>query len=331
MTGLAMGRGQRWTRRDDAADRLPPYARPRRQRFSFGVIAALLTGFGAMGMTGFVTVAAIVEREAAADQFPTVGDEFVTGSDGSVDENRPVGDDGTDPLTANPLYDTGELEPSECPVPELDAGDPQSMEEFLNTQTDCLDETWEHQFERGELGFEYPVRVFWSTAGQSPCGQYPTEDTAAFYCRQNKGLYLGVTDVALKSNGLDVPEAYSRLLAHEYGHHVQGEAGIHDALGVAQATEPTPEGDDALSRRNELQADCLGAAFLGSIQDSYPIADEERANILEDAAARADKEDEDDRRTHGAPEQAVLWTEHGLDRRDPAACNTWDARQDLVE
>lgn len=305
-------------------------ARPRPQRFGLGVIAALATGLGAVGMTGFVTVAAAFEQEATASEpFPVlIG--YEAGTDGVPGEAAPANTGDDDPLAANPLYTTGELESFDCPAPALEPADPDSVETFLHAQTDCLDRTWEHQFEETGLAFDRPLRIYWSTEGQSPCGGYPSEDVAAFYCRQNKGLYLGVSDVVEKSNHSENPETYSRLLSHEYGHHVQGEAGIHDAFRAAHADEPSEDGRGELSRRSELQADCLGGAFLGSVQETYPLPDEGRGHILEDAEARADR-DSRDRRTHGTPEHAVLWTEHGFDRMDPAACNTWDARADLVE
>ncbi|MFC7326420.1 neutral zinc metallopeptidase [Marinactinospora rubrisoli] len=234
-----------------------------------------------------------------------------------------------DVLGDNPLYQSGEMARVDCPAPRLDAYDDASMEAFLHKITDCLDQGWREQFGDTGMAFEAPNRIYWYASGQSPCGRYPVEGTAAFYCRANKGLYLGVDDIVASSADSGEPETYTFLLSHEYAHHVQGEAGILDYYHAARGTAGDAEERAAWTRRSELQANCLGGAFVGAIADSFPIGGDEHANILEDAERRSDYDAE--QRTHGSPANGRMWTEHGMDRRDPAACNTWQAREHLVE
>ena len=84
---------------------------------------------------------------------------------------------------------------------------------------------------------------------------------------------------------------------------------------------------DELTRRNELQANCLGGVFVGSAEESLGYQERERENILDDVVRRSDHAGTG---THGSTENGRLWTAHGLDRMDPAACNTWEAREELV-
>ncbi|UOE22134.1 neutral zinc metallopeptidase [Thermobifida halotolerans] len=274
-------------------------------------------GLAAVALAGFVLVAALFDtgpRPVAETARPaaTSGEETVTLS--------------RETLSTNPLYLSGELRSVTCPAPELDADDPESMEFFLHEVTDCLDEAWGTHLADAGVSFDPPNRIYWYASGQSPCGTYPVEGTSAFYCYANKGLYLGVEDIVADSGHSDQAAAYTFLLGHEYGHHVQGEAGILPQY--QQARGGGGENHDEWTRRSELQANCLSGVFLGSVGSSFPIEESEREEIMQDAALRADRGDS---RTHGSAVNGQMWTSHGMDRRDPAACNTWEAEEELVD
>src|SRR5690606_41220865 len=92
---------------------------------------------------------------------------------------------------------------------------------------------------------------------------------------------------------------------------------------------PSDPGDRTLlSRRSELKANCLGGPVPGSVEERLPAGPDEEANILADAERRGDFDPEE--RTHGSPENGAMWTAHGMDRGDPAACNTWSAGENVV-
>lgn len=297
-----------------------------RPAFGVGMLTVVTTGLAAAGIAGFALVETLMGEEAEIQRV----------SAASPDNSAPapleeIGrEDALDLVESNPIYDSGEMKTAECPRPDLEADDPESMEIFLHSLADCMDETWEHQFEEENASFQPPVRHFWTADGQSPCGRFPAVDRAAFYCEMNQGLYLGVEDIVHSSHESEDWEAYAMLLSHEYGHHVQSEAGILNGYRALRSREGDSAQGDSWTRRNELQANCLGGAFLGTVRDSLPIEDESRESLLSDARARGDS-DSAQRRTHGTPGNGELWTHHGFDRMDPAACNTWDARDELVE
>ncbi|WP_345556404.1 neutral zinc metallopeptidase [Streptomonospora halophila] len=303
---------------------LPEYARRTRQRFSLSVTLVLFTGLTAIGFATFISVSALFGPSAhAAPAVPGTGA-------APVSNGQPNGPGArADALTDNPLYSSGGMTQVTCPAPALDPDDPESMEDFLHEITDCLDTAWREQFARTGTEFDAPSRIYWYTSGQSPCGSYPTVGTAAFYCQANEGLYLGIQDIVENSAETKNPEAYTFLLSHEYAHHVQGEAGILGRFHGVRADRDSGAVQDRLTRRNELQANCLGGLFLGAVEDSYPIGAQEYAGILDDAGRRGDFDPGE--RTHGTPANGRMWTAHGMDRGDPAACNTWEAREDLVE
>ena len=299
------------------------------QRLGLGASLSLGTGLAAVGFTGFLAVSAFLP---SAEAWSHTGDAEtsspLTGVDSSHEQVAVSGQEGygDDPLGDNPLYRVGELGEVTCATPELDSSDPESMEGFAHAVADCLDTAWSSYFETAGLEFASPNRVYWHSPGHSPCGPFPTEGTAAFYCGANQGLYLGVEDIAEASAGSDEPEAYTFLLSHEYGHHVQGQSRILVEFHSARAWADQAEADE-LTRRNELQANCLGGVFLGASGPSLGLGEPQRQNILDDVVRRSDR---GGARTHGSEENGRLWTVHGMDRVDPAACNTWVAGEELV-
>ena len=295
-----------------------------------GVALTLGVGLTAVGVTGFLAISAA---------FPPGGQGWsepgFTAAGGlhpaEADAAEPMADSGEegygdDPLGDNPLYRVGELGEVTCTAPELEESDPESMEEFAHSIADCLDAAWSDYFEEAGLEFSSPNRVYWHAPGHSPCGPFPSEGTAAFYCGANEGLYVGVEDIVEASAGNDEPEAYTFLLSHEYGHHVQGQSGMLAELHSARA-RAGEDSEDELTRRNELQANCLGGVFLGASGDSLGHGRSEQQNILDDVERRSDS---GGAHTHGSQENGILWTLHGMDRLNPASCNTWAADEPLV-
>ncbi|MBR8744721.1 neutral zinc metallopeptidase [Nocardiopsis sp. MG754419] len=308
---------------------LDPWAERRGllQRMGLGVSLSLGTGLAAVGFTGFLAISTVLPGAEPAWGDPVGTDPTELMSEDAQGRQVDLRDAPVDdPLGRNPLYAAGELGEVTCSPPRLDEDDPRSVEAFVHAIADCLDTAWTAHFDEAGLPFSSPNRVYWYAEGHSPCGPFPTEGTAAFYCQANQGLYLGVKDIVAASAGSDEPEAYTFLLSHEYGHHVQGQSRMLAEFHALRAGSDAETADE-LTRRNELQANCLGGVFVGSAEDSLGYGPGERENILDDVARRSDHAGTS---THGSVENGRLWTAHGLDRRDPAACNTWEAGEELV-
>lgn len=237
---------------------------------------------------------------------------------------KPVRPSGQAALVDNPLYGTGRLTPRPCPVPELDVDVPASVEDFLHTVADCLDDAWSTQFQRAGIPFEPPDRVFWTEPGVSPCRPYPSQ-AGAFYCRASTSVYIGVSDVVEKWNGTEDGVVYASLLAHEYAHHVQGESGLLEYYHEQRELEADVLDRNAWTRRSELQANCLAGVFLGSVRVTYPLDGTDLEILLADARATSDREGgpEEDR-THGSAANSERWMLTGWREQAPGACNTWE-------
>jgi|SRR5690625_1307773 len=297
----------------------------RRRTALYAALAVLLLGLALItwlstGDTGRDDTAPATASDGTA---PDLADTPGT----AADARRPAG---RGALIDNPLYATGRLMPLPCPAPHLNVHKPHSVKRFLNTMADCLDDAWSRQFKEAGIPYEPPRRVFWSEPGVSPCRDYPSA-AGAFYCRAAESIYIGTSDVVEKWDGNEQSAVYASLLAHEYGHHIQGEAGLLEYYHDQRAQEPSRIEQNKWTRKSELQANCLAGAFLGSVDVTYPLEDGDIDAVLDDAAATADRADAAaEERTHGSAENSVLWLEHGLKEQSPGACNTWAVEDESV-
>ncbi|MEV4176270.1 neutral zinc metallopeptidase [Nonomuraea sp. NPDC049709] len=220
----------------------------------------------------------------------------------------PGADAVTGSLERNPIYTASPLT-GECRAP--DAARPA----FLHAMADCMDRSWRALQATSGLSSGLPTRVFWSEPGRGACGDYPEPDAAAFYCPVNNGIYLGVDE---EENAM----VLTAILAHEYGHHVQHNAGIGDAAAEREVSTPDEGTTLAISRRYELQADCFAGVWFAAVRDSLPVSAEDWQEVLADFARRGDTGDE---RTHGTGQHGAAWLNGGFRGGRPGHCNTWTA------
>jgi uncharacterized protein len=231
------------------------------------------------------------------------------------------------PATAARLYGIGRLTGHGCRGRAIAPGAPSSFAAFLNSTTDCLDQTWSTAFRQAGVPFSPPIRVFWTQPGRSPCGDYPAPGAAAFYCPLNHAMYIGVTHAQEAAAGLPVrySVAYAREVAHEYGHHVQDEAGILDYSQVARTQAPTLDERNAITRRSELQAQCLAGAFMAAVRPSFPVTNVQWRVALRDSYGRGDDPAEPDHRDHGSRRHYAGWLNLAFIRGSTGVCDTWSA------
>jgi uncharacterized protein len=226
---------------------------------------------------------------------------------------------------SGPLYRSGALSQVPCRLPRIAEHDEASMRRFLDTLSDCLDQAWGRQFTKaGVAGFTAPQRVFWSLPGSSPCGSYPAPGASAFYCPVNDTMYVGLSNVVDTAGGEPVSHyaVYARVIAHEYGHHVQEDAGIleygHEVMasgGAGQRAET--------SRRIELQAQCLAGVFLSAERHTLPMTRAQYEEMVADNRARGDDESRPDVRDHGSGRHYAGWVVRGYRDGVLSACDTW--------
>ncbi|WP_157556328.1 neutral zinc metallopeptidase [Herbidospora yilanensis] len=218
--------------------------------------------------------------------------------------------------TANPLYKT-KFGTVNCGAGSPRAGSRASYRAYLIKVNTCLATAWRKSFAQAGKKFRAPKMVVVNTRGNTSCGKFPAR-FVGYYCYNSETLYIYLWNTPVK-NGYGLWGA--ELLAHEYGHHIQGLAGI-------RAYSLQVPGNET-SRRLELQAQCFAGAFLRSVSGSLPgIAqnmdyefDWYRKNGGDKAGAPPD---------HGSGPNNAYWLKRGWSTASPGSCNTWSATRSRV-
>ncbi|MFZ0600520.1 MAG: neutral zinc metallopeptidase [Roseiarcus sp.] len=174
--------------------------------------------------------------------------------------------------------------------------------------------------------------VIYDGATRSGCGGAQAA-MGPFYCPIDKKVYLDTSffrDMKTKFGG-GGDFAYSYVVAHEIGHHVQDLLGILDKVdNMKQRVSQTQA--NALSVRVELQADCLAGVWANHADQKWKILE---PGDIEKALATAQAIGDDrlqtaargyavpDSFTHGSSAQRQKWLTAGLKSGDINSCDTF--------
>ncbi|MGH6798213.1 MAG: KPN_02809 family neutral zinc metallopeptidase [Roseiarcus sp.] len=218
--------------------------------------------------------------------------------------------------------------PSSAPT---DPNDP--MRVFLSKVVGSTEQVWAEVLP-AQAGVKYQptTLVIYDGATRSGCGGAQSA-MGPFYCPIDKKVYLDTSffrDMKTKYGG-GGEFAYSYVVAHEIGHHVQDELGILDKVdNMKQRVSQTQS--NALSVRVELQADCLAGVWANHANEKWKILEQ---GDIERALATAQAIGDDrlqtsargyavpDSFTHGSSAQRQKWLTAGLKSGDIKACDTF--------
>jgi predicted metalloprotease len=210
--------------------------------------------------------------------------------------------------------------------------------EDANTREDCrivavvnsVQKFWDGVFTRSEKRYQYVDTVFFTDQVQTGCG---TADAAVgpFYCPVDHLVYidLGFFDELQSRFGVGAaPFTQAYVLAHEYGHHVQ------DQLGVLDAIRGDRQGPESKAVRSELQADCYAGVWAAHAVETGLIEELTQSDVdsgLQAASAIGDDRIQERTQgqvnpetwTHGSSEQRRRWFARGYEQGKPAACDAF--------
>ncbi len=239
---------------------------------------------------------------------------------------------GTNPLALLSLVETVQ-QPSPSSFTEQ-AGQPtDELGRFAAVVLADTEETWRGLLPTLGRRYEEPRLVLFSQAVSSGCG-FGSAATGPFYCPRDAKVYLDLSffDELARRFGAPGDFAQAYVIAHEIGHHVQHLLGI--AERVAEWQRRMSERDaKALSVQLELQADCFAGVWgYHAARDRNLIEPGDFEEGLRAAAAIGDDRlqhrvqgyVQPETWTHGSSHQRQTWLRRGLERGDPAACDTVD-------
>jgi predicted metalloprotease len=232
-------------------------------------------------------------------------------------------------LTANKLYTVGPIAASKCAEPPFAPINFTAARNYYNAMLPCLNRTWSLAMKKAGLPFRPPKAVVYAGKLSSPCGMQ--RSVRASYCGANATIYLPfiVDNRYYRSNPTYARAIMLNTFAHEYGHHVQNLSGIL-AASVSRQQKMTPNQKLLESRRRELQATCLGAAYLGANAAFIPM----RGPLLQNwkflIAHTGDDYSRPRVHDHGNRVSNYQWTIAGYNSKQPNACNTFTAPEARV-
>lgn len=259
---------------------------------------------------------------------------------GSSAPEEPVEEpEGTAGIAQNILHADLRLDPTECALPELTL-DAAGQEQFLVAAMTCLDETWLPVLE--EQGIEtQPIGLEVIAERTEGCGGDPVKPTdSAYYCPETGVVYWPAKDTNNDDWGAEDWMQYLFIAMHEYAHHVQMLTGVEDEAyeHEEEVGEKSPKRFE-VSRRFELQAQCLAGMATASAEAGGTLTPAEAEEVLvtqaevgdsdeqsEETAAPADTEETEGtggERTHGDGESNEMWTYAGYEEGSTTACDTW--------
>jgi uncharacterized protein len=211
----------------------------------------------------------------------------------------------------------------------------QPLVQFISFVLDDTQKTWEQLLpQQAGKPYRHAKLVLFRNYTQSGCGGAESA-TGPFYCPADEKVYidLGFYDELRQRFGAPGQFAQAYVLAHEIGHHVQKIIGVESR--VRQMDANNQGGQNAMSVRMELQADCFAGIWAHSTQQRDLLDQGDVRSALGAASAVGDDRLQKmstghvspDSFTHGSSAQRMQWFQKGFDSGTIAACNTFDSGQ----
>jgi predicted metalloprotease len=221
--------------------------------------------------------------------------------------------------------------PTEAPASSPGA-DP--LRDFVAVVLADTEDVWRDIFARMNREYRDPTLVLFTRAVESACGMAGSA-VGPFYCPADHRLYLDLAFFRDLRERFRAPGDFAQayVIAHEVGHHVQTLLGTTERVHAARRRLDRAEAN-ALSVRQELQADCLAGVWAHHAQNTRQILEEgDIAEALQAAAAIGDDRLQrqtqgqvtPDSFTHGTSTQRVRWFQRGLVAGDVGQCDTFRA------
>lgn len=226
----------------------------------------------------------------------------------------------------------GQMQVQQVPAQRPPADDP--MARFVSVVLADTEDVWRDIFSKQGAQYRDPRLVLFTGATPTACGTGQAA-MGPFYCPADEKVYIDLGFYETMRNRLGAPGDFAQayVIAHEVGHHVQNLLGIAEKVH-AQRQRLSEKAGNALSVRQELQADCFAGVWAhhaqqarqilesGDLEEALNAASQIGDDTLQRSAGRAVVPDSF---THGSGKQRVRWFREGFEHGDMRRCNTFQA------
>jgi predicted metalloprotease len=224
----------------------------------------------------------------------------------------------------NKLYTVGKIPSVNCTEPKIKPNSQSAILRYYQALLPCLNNAWAPLVRKAGYPFRPPRLTLLSKQTSSTC---TGETTSAYYCGDDESINMDWQDdlKRYKENALGARTWMMNTLVHEYGHHVQFLTNISISSASREGWMKSQPAKLEESRRLELQATCLGAAFLGANRKSLAFRGE-KLDIWEyEIQHSGDEYNPKKVRDHGSRKSQWVWAGPAFKSTNPASCNTYTA------
>ncbi len=206
--------------------------------------------------------------------------------------------------------------------------------QFISVVLKSTEDVWGQVFREHGAQYQPPVLVLFTDATQSACGVGQSA-MGPFYCPADRKVYLDLSFFQELADRFGAPGDFARayVVAHEVGHHVQTLTGLSDRVSAARQRQDEV-GGNALSVRQELQADCYAGVWGHYAARDGLLEPGDAEEGLRAAAAIGDDRLQRQSQgrvvpesfTHGSSAQRVEWLKRGMESGRLESCDTFATR-----
>jgi predicted metalloprotease len=227
-------------------------------------------------------------------------------------------------LQKNGLYAVGKLASVNCALPKIKPDSKTNVLRFYQALMPCLHETWEPLVLKAGYPFRQPKLVLATKAGGA-CGPAPAP-SSSYYCPSDETITMQWESLVkyYKQDPLTVIDMMD-IAGHEYGHHVQMLTNILISSDSQEGWSKSKATKLEWSRRLELQATCLSAAFVSANKKTLGLQGQKLKYWEYSAKNTGDEFSKKKIRDHGSRASVEYWSLRSFATADPASCNTYTA------
>ena len=232
---------------------------------------------------------------------------------------------------ANAIYAQIMPAPVRCSVQPIDVQNASEavLQSHFDGLVECLVRAWQPPVTDAGFIIIRPTVTIYGESITTKCGD---SGINAFWCAADQQIYYS-SELPSQLRGLRGKWAADVVMAHEYGHLIQGRTGLFAAEIIASQSTGSEKEGLIFHRRLETQADCFSGTFIRSVSTSLNIQQADVEEILNSYAVVGDDAASGDPNVvgdHGLSRSRLYWGNVGLGTSEIGACNTFVAADHLV-